>query len=105
MMRAAHAGSEAGVVGRHTKILRRLGVSPEPRMLNGPVTLNVRMCGNPVESYESNELRKGCTLRVFCTSDLRRKATLTACGPAFTGTRTLNWSSIRSDRDSPRPED
>ena len=44
------------------KILRRLGVSPGPVALNGPVTVNVSKCGWPDVSRVSVELRmNGCS--------------------------------------------
>ena len=43
----AHGSSSAAVAGRHVKIRRRLGVSPGPVALNGPVIVNVSMCGQP----------------------------------------------------------
>ena len=44
----AHAASSLGDVGRHVKILRRLGVSETPVTLNGPVMLKSRRCGSIV---------------------------------------------------------
>jgi hypothetical protein len=41
----AHPSSAEGVFGAHTKIRRRLGVSPEPVGLNGPVRITSSMCG------------------------------------------------------------
>ena len=47
--------------GWHVKILRRLGVSPGPLALNGPVIVKVCMCGRPAQSKLSIELRRnGC---------------------------------------------
>ena len=40
----------AADVGRHSKIARRLGVSPGPFALNGPVTASDWMCGRPAQS-------------------------------------------------------
>jgi hypothetical protein len=55
-MRVAHASSTCGVAfaaGRQLKIRRRLGVSPLPPGLYGPVTVNVNMCGIPSGSRGS----------------------------------------------------
>jgi hypothetical protein len=51
------AGDAAAEAGRHTKICRRLGVSPAPVALNGPVTVSDSTCGWPDGSIVSNELR------------------------------------------------
>ena len=52
---AARALDEARTVdkvdpGVQVKIFRRLGVSPGPLALNGPVTVSVSTCGRPVAS-------------------------------------------------------
>ena len=66
MMRVAHASSACGVAfaaGRQAKIRCRLGVSPLPPGLYGPVTVNVSMCGMPSGSRGSCELRTGGVTR------------------------------------------
>ena len=80
------------------KISRRLGVSPGPVALNGPVIVNVWMCGRPVQSKVSAELRRnGCSRTVSCDrQDPRRTPPSPSCGPAFTGTRTRSRASIAS---------
>ena len=61
MILRAHGSSSAVVVGRQMKIRRRLGVSPGPVGLNGPVSVNVSKCGCPMVSSVSLELRmNGC---------------------------------------------
>src|SRR5713101_1566247 len=58
---ASFVARDVLVGGRHTKIRRRLGVSPGPVGLKGPVTVNVSRCGCPIVSSVSLELRmKGC---------------------------------------------
>jgi hypothetical protein len=65
MILVAQGSSSAAFAGRQTKMRRRLGVSPGPATVYGPVTASVRMCGRPVASYVSNELRYGCSFLVF----------------------------------------
>ena len=81
----------------HVKIFRRLGVSPGPLALNGPVMLNVCMCGRPAQSKLSIELRRnGCSRFGSCTGGSSTKATDTSWRPAVTGTRTRSRASIAS---------
>ena len=62
-MRRAQASSVAGAPsGGTTNTRRRLGVSPGPVGLNGPVIAKRSMCGRPVMSIVSIELRvNGCS--------------------------------------------
>ena len=66
----------------------RLGVSPAPVGLNGPVIVSDWMCGRPVQSSVSTELRRNCcSRRVSPIGRLRMNAAPTDRGPAFTWTR------------------
>ena len=97
-IRRAHASSvdrlsPAGT----TKILRRLGVSPGPVGLNGPVSVNVSRCGCPIVSSVSFELRMNGCSRSGLTASLRsRNATVMTCGPALSGMRMCARASTSS---------
>ena len=83
MMRVAHADSDAGVVGRQMKILRRLGVSPGPSSIERSRDAqrpNVRETGR-VERVE----RASVGLHppgVLARAPRSTKATPTMCAPS-----------------------
>ena len=58
-MRLAHTASSPALVGRHAKMRRRLGVSPGPVGLNGPLMLTLSMRGMPSTSTVSTGARSG----------------------------------------------
>ena len=80
----ARRASAPGDAGRQTKIRRRLGVSPGPVALNGPVIVSVWMCGpaRPVEVVGASCAERlqphGVRHRRFWTN-----ATATSCGPGL----------------------
>ena len=76
---------------------RRLGVSPGPVALNGPVTVNDFTCGRPVESYVPALLRRNGRRRFVFSAIFLMNVAVTSRGPAFTGTRTRNRASVASD--------
>ena len=79
----AQGSSWARVAGRQLKIRRRLGVSPDPVALYGPVTVNVSKCGWPDVSRVSVELRMNGCRRVGLVASLRAmNAAPMTCGPA-----------------------
>ena len=75
--RARRLRSRARLPGRpderrdSTKIRRRLGVSPGPVALNGPVMVSDLICGRPVQSSVSTELRRnGCSRAVSASGEV-----------------------------------
>jgi hypothetical protein len=83
MILFAHPSSSARDAGLHEKIFRRLGVSPDPVGLKGPVIVNVSKCGWPDVSRVSVELRMNGCSRVGLGASLRlMNAAVMTCGPA-----------------------
>src|SRR5262249_21213754 len=67
---------------------RRLGVSPAPVALKGPVMVNVCMCGRPAQSKLSIELRRnGCRRFGSCTGGTSPNAAGTTWGAGGGGDR------------------
>src|SRR6478672_8315005 len=91
-IRLAHPSSLAPVSGElrregwQMKTRRRLGVSPGPVGLNGPVTVNDFTCGRPVESYVPALLRRNGRRRFVFSAIFRMNVAVTSRGPAFTAT-------------------
>ncbi len=53
------------------KMRRRLGVSPGPVAAKGPEIVSDWMCGSPVQSSVSAELRRnGCSRRVSSSAEI-----------------------------------
>src|SRR6185369_1661300 len=81
-MRSAHADSWSTLAGRHKKSRRRLGVSPGPVALNGPVTVTDTTDG------KAPRLRPGGRRGASDSASLRStNATPTLRGPAGTAKR------------------
>jgi hypothetical protein len=93
----AHAVSSERGSGRQTNTRSRLGVSPAPAALNGPVRITSSMCGRPEKSMVSDELRTyDWSRRVLRACVFWRNATEMSRGPALSGTRTVNRPSTLS---------
>ncbi len=93
----AQGSSWARVAGWQLKIRRRLGVSPGPVALYGPVTVNVSKCGWPDVSRVSVELRMNGCSRVGLVASLRAtNAAPMTCGPAVSFRRIRPRSSMAS---------
>jgi hypothetical protein len=54
--------------GRQVKMRALLGVSPGAGVPNGPVMVTDWMCGRPVQSSVSTELRRNCCRRLVSAS-------------------------------------
>src|SRR6187397_3196277 len=81
-MRSAHADSWLALAGRHTNSLRRVGVSPGPVALNGPVIVTDTTEGS------APRFRPGGRNGSSDSASLRStKATPTLRGPAGTAKR------------------
>src|SRR5688572_2249615 len=85
-MRSAHADSSLVLAGRHTNSRRRLGVSPGPVALNGPVMVTDTTEGR------APRVRPGGRRGASDSASLRStKATPTLRGPAGTAKRKAPW--------------
>ena len=73
---------------------RRLGVSPGPVALNGPLMVTASNRGTPSESTGSSVDRYGCSSVGGSALVFWTKVTPIACGPAFIGTRTCIRASM-----------
>ena len=100
-MRSAHADSSSALAGRHTNSRRRLGVSPGPVALNGPVMVTDTTEGR------APRFRPGGRSGASDSASLRStKATPTLRGPAGTAKRKAPWfGAIVSRRNAWPPED
>src|SRR5688572_8042338 len=85
-MRFAHTDSSSVLAGRHTNSRRRLGVSPGPVALNGPVMVTDTTEG------KAPRFRPGGRRGASDSASLRStKATPTLRGPAGTAKRKAPW--------------
>jgi hypothetical protein len=97
-MRSAQADSSPALRGRHTNSLRRLGVSPAPVALNGPLMVTDATEGR------APRLRPGGRSAASDNASLRcRKATSTLRGPAGTAKRNEPWFGGSSPAAAPAP--
>ena len=87
-MESAQDSSSAAVVGRHVKILARLGVSDTPVTFVGPTTRKSRMCGSIVTPKlmltSANVFSRGVSKSSIGPSMFWMNAADTRCGPALT---------------------
>ena len=99
MIRLAHATSVVSVEGWHTKIRRRLGVSPGPVALYGPLIVTLATAGSGPRPR-----KRGRTVSSSRASVCSRNVTPRSRGPDFNGKRTSRFLlAPRPPRPVPRP--